>query len=72
MQKRAARFVMRNHSRETSIAYIYSPEVDLQKFMPKYIKWKVLINIRLRIFPTTYGSLTIIDLYFVIFCFVHA
>ena len=34
--------------------------------------YKVLINSCHRIFPTTYGPLTIIDLYFVIFYFVHA
>ena len=32
---------------------------------------EVLINNRRRIFPTTYGSLAIIDLYFVIFKFIH-
>ena len=38
MQKWAARFVTRNYSSETSIAHIYSPEVDLKKFMLEYIK----------------------------------
>ena len=38
MQKRAARLMTRNFSRETSIAHIYSPEVDLKMFMLEYIK----------------------------------
>ena len=38
MQKRAVRFVTRNYSRETSIAHLYSPEIDLKKFMLEYIK----------------------------------
>ena len=37
VQKCAARFVTRNYSRETAIAQIYSPAVDLKKFMLEYI-----------------------------------
>ena len=38
MQTCAARFVTRNYSGETGIAQIYSPAVDLKKFMLEYIK----------------------------------
>ena len=43
MQKRAARFVMRNYSSETGTAQIYSPEVDIKMFLLQYIKRRLRI-----------------------------
>ena len=62
------RGLQNKNMQEQCIAQTYSPDVDLKKLCMDKLKGddEVLINNRHRTFPTTYGSLAIIDLYFVI------